>query len=388
MKIMFVSAAYPPVYTGISAYTHNMAAALSAVGQEVVVVTSRVEGQPAYEETAAGTILRCYGWEELRSDSLARRIVKLAREHRVDLLECADFLGEGGRLLRLQRDFPVCIKAHNSGPVRIGREAEVLYPWQRWMQWAAILRTWDQYREERFSIEHGDILTTPSARLMHELEGQGFSLPKRRFVQPNPIALTGTLPENREDPAPTILFVGRLAIGKGIGFLPAILAGLSPLFPDIRLVIAGADSYARGLGSLRRWLTRRLGTLARYVEFTGQLGREELRNRFDRAWLVIVPSLWDTFPTVILEAMAEARPVVASVHGGMPEMLHNTLCQTALPGSAEFVQEIVKLLTDRVLRHAAGHSMLEKARKSYAPEVVARQYTSRIFAPNPSDPQC
>jgi glycosyltransferase involved in cell wall biosynthesis len=380
MKIMFVSAAYPPCYTGIAAYTHNMAQALSAVGHEVLITTSKVEGLPDYEETAAGNIFRCYFWQELRTASLAHRLLKIAVDNQVELIECADFLGEGGSLLRLGRDIPVCIKAHNSGPVRIGREAEVLYFWQRWMQWGAILRTWGQYREEKFSIEHGDLLATPSKRLMIELEGQGFSLPIKRFVQPNPISLSKTIPESHEHSSPTILFVGRLAIGKGIVFLPPLVARLSRLFPEIKLVIAGDDSYARGLGSLRLWLMKRLGVLAKHVEFTGQLERDELQNRFDSAWVVIVPSLWDTFPTVVLEAMSRAKPVVASVHGGMPEMLENTLCKASPPGSEEFILEIVRLLNDRELRHAAGRSMLDKARVSYAPEVIAGQYIEHIRA--------
>ncbi len=377
---MFVSAAYPPHYTGIGAYTHNMAKALSGSGHQVLIATSRVEGMPDYEETADGNIFRCYFWKELRTAALARRLLKIALDNQVDLIECADFLGEGGSLLRLKRNIPVCIKSHNSGPVRIGREAEVLYPWQRWMQWAAILRTWDQYREEKYSIEHGDFLATPSRRLMRELEGQGFRLPIKRFIQPNPISLSGEDPGNNEDPQPTILFVGRLAIGKGIVFLPELVARLAGFFPEMKLVIAGDDSYARGLGSLRQWLMKRLGTLAKNVEFTGNLGRGELQDRFDRAWLVIVPSLWDTFPTVVLEAMSRAKPVVASVHGGMPEMLENTLCKAAPPGSEEFFQEILKLLSDRGLRQAAGRSMLAKARVSYAPEVVARQYIKHIRA--------
>lgn len=375
---MYVSSAYPPHYTGIGAYTYNMARAFSALGHQVFVATSRVEGCPETEESEAGTIFRCYSEMELRSEGLARRLMRLARENRVDLIECADFLGEGGPLLRLPRDIPVCIKAHNSGPVRVGREAEVLYSWQRWMQWAAILRNWQQFKEEKYSIEHGEFLITPSARLMRELEGQGFRLPKKRFVQPNPIVLAPAAPDVQESAAPTVLFVGRLAIGKGIALLPGLLRELVDRFPDIRLVVAGGDSYARGIGSLRRWLGKRFGQLVDHIEFTGQLGRDELKIRFESAWLLIAPSLWDTFPTVVLEAMSHAKPVVGSIHGGMPEMLEGTLCHAVDPGSAAFLQETVRLLEDRRLRQAAGHSMFLKARTNYAPEVVAGQYIERL----------
>ncbi len=380
MKIMFVSAAYPPCYTGIGAYTCNMARAVTAIGHQAVVATCKVEGLAEYEESEAGTILRCYKWQELRTDAVARLLLQLAKKYKVDLIECADFLGEGAGLLRLKGEIPVCIKAHNSGPVHIGRESENHYFWQRWMQWAAILRNWKQYRAEKYSIEHGDMLITPSERLMFELEKQGFNLPDRRFVQPNPVCLSMEKPENQEAVLPTLLFVGRLAIGKGIAFLPGLMEKLIPVFPGLKLVIAGDDSYARGLGSLRKWLTRRMGASARYVEFTGQLGREELISRYDRSWLVIVPSLWDTFPTVVLEAMSRAKPVVASIYGGMPEMLENTLCKTVIPESEDFSQEVCRLLSDKTLRLAAGESMWAKASDSYAPEVVAEHYINKIMA--------
>lgn len=379
MKIMFVSAAFPPCYTGIGAYTYNMAKAITAIGHQVVVATCKVDALPEIEESDAGTILRCYSWQDLRTESLAKRLLRIARQYQIDLIECADFLGEGGWLLRSKSEIPICIKAHNSGPVRIGREAENYYFWQRWMQWAAILRNWSQYRDEKYSIEHGDILVTPSARLMVELEKQGFDLPETRFVQPNPICLPEVEPQNKESADPTLLFVGRLAIGKGIAFLPALMEKLIPAFPGIKLVIAGDDSYARGLGSLRKWLSRRMGSLTANVEFTGQLGREELTGRYDESWLVLVPSLWDTFPTVVLEAMSRAKPVVASVYGGMSEMLDNTLCKAIMPQSVDFPMEVCRLLSDRELRLAAGESMWRKARETYAPEVVAEQYLDQLM---------
>lgn len=374
MKILFVSYAYPPLYTGIGAYTANMAGALSLAGHEVVVATAKVEGLPEREETASGLILRCYFHEELRTAGLSRRLLKLAVEHHADLVECADFLGEGGPLLRLQRDIPICIKAHNSGPVRVGRDAEALFPWQKWMQWAAILRGLRQYREERYSLEHGDLLVTPSQRLMDELVKQGFSLPAKRAVQPNPIFLPKRCPEKWEAEKPTVLFVGRLAIGKGIAVLPPLLTRLVKWFPDIRLVIAGDDSYARGLGSLRQWLLRRFGDLAAHVEFTGQLNREGLARKYREAWVVLIPSRWDTFPTVLLEAMAWATPVVASPHGGMVEMLDKTLCLAVDPDSERYAAEVKRLIEDRPLRLAAGQSLFTKASTCYAPKVVGEQY--------------
>lgn len=379
MKIMFVSAAFPPHYTGIGAYTANMARALTACGHEVTVATTRVQGLPATDSCVYGTVLRCYDWSELRTSQLGKRLVKIAHQMQVDLVECADFLGEGGVILREERTFPVCIKSHNSGPVAIGRESEIFYPWQRWMQWLAILRTWKQFSEERYCLEHADMLTTPSYRLLSELEKQGLALPEKRWVQPNPVSLPSAKPQKEEAVRPTILFVGRLAIGKGIAYLPELVKALVPTYPDLKLVLAGGDSYARGLGSLQNWLKKRFGSLLSHVEFTGQIGRDELQKQYDHAWLIVLPSLWDTFPTVILEAMARAKPVVAGVCGGMGEMLAGTECSAEVPGSDGFIDAVSNLLADRECRQNAGHSMWKKALNSYAPELIAKQYVRQFL---------
>ena len=55
---------------------------------------------------------------------------------------------------------------------------------------------------------------------------------------------------------------------------------------------------------------------------------------------MILPSRWDNFPTVLLEAMARSRPVVSSPNGGMPEMLEGTLCQAVDPSTPAFADEV------------------------------------------------
>jgi glycosyltransferase involved in cell wall biosynthesis len=99
---------------------------------------------------------------------------------------------------------------------------------------------------------------------------------------------------------------------------------------------------------------------------------------YRRAWIVIIPSRWDTFPTVMLEAMSLGKPVVASPHGGMPEMLENTLCRALLPESKAFTQQIELLLSDARRRHEAGESLRRKALAAYAPDRIVSRYLAFI----------
>lgn len=375
MKIMFVSWAFPPNYTGIGSYTANMASALTECGHDVVVATGKVSGMPDEEKTEYGLVLRCFDQHEIGTRKLADTLLTIAANKKIDLIECAEFLGEGSEMLRKTNRPPILIKAHNSGPVRVGRESEIHYRWQRWTQWAAILRNWRQYRNELYSLKHGDMLLTPSGRLMDELARQFAGLPPVRTVLPNPITLPENPPTFNESARPTLLFVGRLAIGKGIAYLPGIMQTLVRKYPDLQLVIAGGDSYARGIGSLQQWLGRKTTTVKDNIIFTGHLNRDQLSKQYNDSWIVIVPSRWDTFPTVVLEAMGHAKPVVTSLNGGMPEMLGQTLCRAADLESDEFAEVIDTLLSDKDLRKKSGLSMFAKAKTEYNPQIIARKYT-------------
>lgn len=268
---------------------------------------------------------------------------------------------------------PVLIKVHGCNILDVVYESQILFPWQRPLIKAAILRNWQLTLREKQSIALADFLTAPSCRIIRELAKQQMRLPVYRGVIPNPVIL-----ENRksgiESAVPTLLLVARLDIGKGIQYLPSMLRRLLVDFPSLTIEIAGEDSYARGIGSLKQWLIKEAGQLADHLCFLGHLDKEALDAAYDRSWAVIVPSRWDNFPTVVLEAMNHHKPVVASPNGGMPEMLAGTLCKIARPDTDEFSEEIACLLGDASLRKAAGNSMYEKAVKTYAPDVVASSY--------------
>ncbi len=114
----------------------------------------------------------------------------------------------------------------------------------------------------------------------------------------------------------TILFCGRLAPEKGVDLLLQAVARVNRPW---RLIVAG-DGMER---EPTERLARRLGVSAR-VEFCGWTDRGKLRDLYDGASVVAVPSRWpEPFGIVGIEAMAHARPVVAFAVGGIPEWLED-----------------------------------------------------------------
>lgn len=104
---------------------------------------------------------------------------------------------------------------------------------------------------------------------------------------------------------PRVLFVGRLYDYKGPHLLAEATRGL-----DCEVVFVGAGPMEE---SLRR---------EAHVRVLGWRDGEALRDEYDAATLVVVPSVWpEPFGLVGLEAMGRGRPVVAFDSGGVSEWL-------------------------------------------------------------------
>jgi glycosyltransferase involved in cell wall biosynthesis len=176
---------------------------------------------------------------------------------------------------------------------------------------------------QRLSLENlglvaADQVVVNSQAVCQELTARG--LPLRRIdVVPNGVDLSTYYP------APDwpvddgyILFVGRLVPQKGVEILLQAFGVVLHRCPESRLIIAGD-------GELELYLQR----LARYlgfphrVSFVGWQTGPALVELYQRAKVIVIPSYYEPFGIVALEAMACGRPVVASRVGGLAEIIED-----------------------------------------------------------------
>jgi glycosyltransferase involved in cell wall biosynthesis len=118
-------------------------------------------------------------------------------------------------------------------------------------------------------------------------------------------------------PPEFFLFIGRIASNKG---LPHLVTALARLPPESRrpLVLMGPDWGERA--GLER-LARDVG-VADLLRFLGHVpDRSVYRAVLRRATALVLPSEWESYGVVLLEAMAARTPVVATAVGAVPEVL-------------------------------------------------------------------
>ena len=114
--------------------------------------------------------------------------------------------------------------------------------------------------------------------------------------------------------SPLILFIGRLRPYKGVSYLIQALKNISA---DYNAVIVGDGDERNALENL----CRRLGVDSK-IHVTGNVPHEKVSDYLNQCACLVVPSIYpDSFPTVGLEAMSRARPVIGFDIGGIPEWL-------------------------------------------------------------------
>ncbi|CAA9491501.1 MAG: Glycosyl transferase, group 1, partial [uncultured Solirubrobacteraceae bacterium] len=173
----------------------------------------------------------------------------------------------------------------------------------------------------------------------------------------------------REDGERLVLLVGRLVYEKGfqvaLDALPAVLAAV----PGARFVVAGSGPYEEEL----RAQAERLGLLDRGA-FLGWTGDAALAELYAAADVCAVPSLFEPFGLVALEAMAAGCPVVAADTGGLREVVPDGTGLRVRPGDAgDLARALAEVLTDpgravtlaaAARAHAAGFGWGAAARRT------------------------
>lgn len=166
---------------------------------------------------------------------------------------------------------------------------------------------------------------------------------------------------------------GRLNEQKGIRQLFQALGMLRAQFPQLRMLVMGDEAlYRAGF----QQTARELG-VADLVVCTGWLAGDDLACAYSAVDVMVTPSIcFETFGMLNLEAMEFAKPVVATIFGGCPEVIRdgengfvvNPFCTDALVG------RIAQLLADEHLRRQLGEAGRRLAEQYFTIERLTDEF--------------
>ncbi len=363
MNICLISREYPPdtAFGGIATFSRDTALMLTARGHRVTVFSQSL-GPSHVSDDQGVTVVKLrvpppFGSYRVLplfipafNAVIMRAVLRLHRERPFDLIDVPDHLAEG--LFATFTDIPVVTRLHTPYALIV---AMGLNNYRQDMSYRLIRAM------ERTALRRSRVLYAPCMDLVRrcdELFGIG-AVPVKIFGYPLDLDLFSPAAADQASAAPRILFLGRLEQRKGIETIAAAFPRLAARHPGCTLTLVGSDTAnIGGFASARQFLETRFveaGCLAR-VRFENYVPLDQLPAIFRRHDIVWVPSLYDNFPLICLEAMACGKAVVVSDAGGLPEMVRTGETGIVFPaGDPGVLADLTALLCDNAnLRGSLG----------------------------------
>jgi len=174
--------------------------------------------------------------------------------------------------------------------------------------------------------------------------------------------------------APVLVSVGLLEVSKGHRFLVEAVGRVMSDLPELRCLIVGDGSRRRELEEQCRG-----AGLASNITFTGH--RRDAVDLIAAGDALVLPSLWEGLPYVILEAMALAVPVVSSDVGGCGELLDHGTTGLLVPAAdaTALAGAITDLLRDPARPEGMGRQGRDRARSRFSVDEMMARY-ARLYA--------
>jgi glycogen(starch) synthase len=330
-RVLLLSWEYPPVIEGgLARHVRKLAEALVRQGVAVDVLTrgvgDRAEiGQPGVERRGGVTVHRVrepswprdldrfVAWVERMNDDMLKAGEALAEEHSYDLVHGHDWLvAHASAAFADRQGVPYVTTIHAT---EHGRH-------QGWVQ---DLPQSHIHSVERWMSHRADSVIVCSYYMRGHV-ADIFDIDERRIavigngVDPHELRPVGDLRALRcEFAAPSeklVLFVGRLVYEKGFQLALDALPGVIEQVENVRFLVAGSGTYEEELKAQ----ATRLG-LSEHGVFLGWIGDDVLHSLYRIADLCVVPSIYEPFGLVALEAMASGCPCIVADTGGLREVV-------------------------------------------------------------------
>ncbi|MDT4903256.1 MAG: glycogen synthase [Pseudonocardiales bacterium] len=388
VRVLMLSWEYPPlVVGGLGRHVEALARELASMGHDVRVVT-RGDSAAGSDEVHEGVrIIRAaldplaidftteslLAWAQASEHAMLRAALPIVRGWRPDVVHAHDWLvAQTAVTLTQVAGAPLVATLHAS---EAGRH-------QGWLPRPLNLAI---HSVERWLAQRADEVITCSMTMRSEAT-QLFELPPDRVaVVPNgidaprwraPAKTRAAARGQHPGGGPLLVYAGRLVHEKGVQTLLDTIRPLRQAHPDLRLAIAGTGAHEAALRAQARKLR-----IARTIDWLGFVPETRLAALLGAADAVVVPSFYEPFGIVALEAAASGAPLVVAETGGLRDLVAAGIAAASFPaGDADALTTVIgKLLADPATARQTAARAARIVRRSYTWGAVAAQ-TEAVYA--------
>ena len=375
MTVVFLCDYYHPFEIGgAERSAERLAIELGARGVTVIVMTPNYGGA-AVERVNGIHVIRLAFPQRLVPGRLARRlwvgnpilhtwyalrVARVVRRHRASVLHVqnspfvvAGWLAaraSGARLVVTVRDLAYLDSPQDRADRSLKMRADAM--------WSAAER-----RMKRAALRAADAVVFVSAALrgLYLSSSTPAIASKGRVIYniaPQPSAI-----EAPRDPS-TVLYVGKLSTGKGLHVFYEAARQLAVRVPAARFIMAGAP----GVGFVPP-----PPDIQPRLEMRGRLSSSEVERLMQRATVLVLPSVWpEPLSRVILEAMSQGTPIVATDAGGTTEALEHDVSGVIVPAGdpQALAVALERVLADPGLRQRLAQASRSTYTRTFGADVV------------------
>jgi glycogen(starch) synthase len=389
-RVLMLSWEYPPVLVGgLGRHVHALATTLATAGHDVTVVTRHAPGAPLEEYTEGVRVLRApedppsfplnsdnlLAWAMAFNHTLTRTALRATQTDSYDVVHAHDWLVTHAAVtMRDHLALPLVATIHAT---EAGRHQgwlpedhnRTIHSVERWLAREAVrVIVCSDYMKR----EVGRLLDLPAART--DVVHNGVDV-LRWHARPRAVAAARHRFVGPDAAGPLVSYAGRLVYEKGVQHLIAALPRLRLRHPDLRMVIAGDGPYRKDLEAA----ADALGVQGA-VTFAGFLGGHDLTALMGASDCYVVPSIYEPFGMVALEAAAVGTPVAVADTGGLAEIVEEGVTGVKFPAQDPdgLADAVSALLLDREYARTMARRARRRVREDFNWPAIASR-TARVY---------
>jgi glycogen(starch) synthase len=382
LRVLMLSWEFPPVVVGgLGRHVHQLSAALVAAGHEVTIVTRHAPGALLEEYVGGVRVLRApedpplfplstptlLAWTMAFNHALTRAALRAAETAEFDVIHAHDWLVTHTAVtLKEHLDLPLIATVHATEAGRhqgwlpgdmnrcihsveywLGHEANRVLVCSGYMRWEVT---------RLLELSAGKVEVVPNG-----VDSTVWQAPERAIAAAR---------WRYAGEGPVVGFAGRLVYEKGVQDLIAAMPRLRAHHPGLRVVISGDGPYRRQLQDEVRG-----HRLQRAVSFTGFLGESDLAAVLAAMDAVVVPSIYEPFGMVALEAASAGAPLAVAATGGLTEIVESGVNGVTFPAKDPdaLADAVSTLLSDEGYAKRVAHAARAMVTERYSWSTVARR---------------
>ncbi len=383
LSVMMLSWEFPPrIIGGISPHVHYLSKSLVSKGVKVYVVTCDFPGAPAHEVVDGVEVFRIDSyknpspdfatWVYLMNVNMQKEAAALIKDlgGAVDVIHAHDWLvAAAGIGLKHVFRKPLFATMHST---EIGRRNGIHSDYEKMIHETEAWLTYEAWKviccsnymmghvQWAFGLPWDKLIMVPNGvnyEVYSKYENEDLSGFRRRFA----------LPDEK-----IVLFVGRLVYEKGVHVLVNAAQKILEK-ANAKIVIVG-NGYVKDQLS---GLVKSMG-LTHKVMFTGFVDDDTLRKLQRCASASVVPSLFEPFGIVALEAMAAKSPIVVSDTGGLSEIVEHDVSgvKVYVNNPDSLAWGITRVLSDDSYANWLRNNAYKRIKEKYDWNIIAQQTKS------------